>query len=239
MRPVRQLCLCALIVACCWSSVASAQSVVGVGAKGFFEDSKLHGLQQIAVAEVDESYEYRSAGFLSASLWFLLELSDKLRVGSTLDYYGIYGSKTKCDRDDCSDFEPDRYEFGRLIEFYGRFEYRIRAAEKAHVLLGGVVGFPVLFATGDFREDINSLRDQGASVLGVPRVGYLLGPNLGVRYQYTDYLAFRADFIGKWQQMFLFRTSQNIGSDPPIAFRKRWTTGTLRYEFGLGLEVSL
>lgn len=230
--------LCALVGL---PATASAQTVIGLGAKGFFEDSRVNGTRQIAVEEVDESWEYRSKGFLSGSLWFLLQLTDRIRVGSAIDYYGTYTSMTKCDRAerDCTDFEPDPFEFGKLLEFYGRFEYRVPATDRVDLLLGTVFGVPILFPSGDFREEINTWQEQGASVLGLPRIGYLLGPDIGARWKYNDHLAVRGDLMVKWEQMFLFRTRQNIGSEPPIAFRKTWTTGTLRYELALGVEVSL
>ncbi len=242
MRLV-QLCTCALVAAfVAMPASAGAQTVVGLGAKAFFEDSKLNGEQQIAVLETDESYEYKSDGFLAGSIWFLLQLSDRVRVGSGVDYFGTYASLTKCDRqnrDDCSDFEPDRYEFGKLVEFFGRFEYHVPVTPTFNLLLGTVFGVPVLFPGGDFREEIDAQKESGAAVLSLPRIGYLLGPNIGARWEYNDHLAVRGDMIIKWEQIFLFRTRQNIGSDPAIAYRKKWTTGTLRYEFGVGVEVSL
>ena len=243
MRLAHLFCSCAAVVVLVITpQLAQAQTVVGLGVKGFFEDSKLNGEEQIAVLQADESYEYRSDGFLSGSIWFLLQLSERIRVGSAVDYYGTYASMTRCDRenrDDCSDFEPNRYEFGKLLEFYGRFEYHVPVSDDLDLLLGTVFGLPVLFPSGDFREEIDGLKEEGANVLSLPRIGYLLGPNIGARWKYNDHLAIRGDFIVKWEQMFLFRTRQNIGSDPPIAFRKKWTTGTLRYELGLGVEVSL
>lgn len=242
MRFAQHICLCAFLLALCMPQIADAQTVVGIGAKAFFEDSKLNGEEQIAVIEEDESYEYRSKGFLSGSIWFLLQLSDRIRVGSTVDYYGTYSSATKCDRenrDDCSEFEPNFYEFGKLMEFYGRFEYRVPATDQFDLILGTVFGLPILFPSGDFREEIDGLREEGANVLTLPRVGYLLGPDVGLRWKYNEHLAVRGDFIVKWEQMFLFSTRQNVGSDPPIAFRKTWTTGTLRYEIGVGVEVAL
>jgi hypothetical protein len=217
---------------------ASAQTVVGVGANAFFEDSKLNGLQQIAVQENDESYEYRSDGFLTGGFWFLFQMGDRIRAGSMIDYYGTYASLTKCQENECDnpDFEPDRFEFGKLVEFFGRFEYGIPMTESTELILGTVFGLPILFPGGDLEAEITSLREQGASVLNIPRIGYLVGPNLAGRWKYSEHLAVRADLMVKWEQMFLFRTSQSIDG---ISFRKNWTTGSLRYEIGVGIEVAL
>lgn len=223
-------------------SAVAAQTVVGLGVNGFFEDSKLNGTQQIAVQENDESYEYRSDGFLTGSVWFLLQLAERLRAGSGLEYYGTYASMTKCDDEerDCDDpdnpFEPDRYEFGKLLEFYGRFEYVVPTTPSVDLILGTVFGVPLLFPSGDLADEIDSLQEQGASVLGLPRIGYLIGPDIGARWKYSDHLALRGDLMVKWEQIFMFRTTQNIDG---ISFRKTWTTGTLRYELGVGIEVNL
>lgn len=222
----------------CAPNTAAAQTVVGVGANAFFEDSKLNGVQQIAVQENDESYEFRSDGFLTGGFWFLFQMGDRIRAGSMIDYYGTYASLTKCQEGQCDDeeFEPDRFEFGKLVEFFGRFEYGIPMAESAELILGTVFGLPILFPSGDFEEEISGLQDEGASVLGLPRIGYLVGPNLGARWKYSEHLSVRGDLMVKWEQIFLFRTSQSIDG---ISFRKNWTTGTLRYEIGVGLEVAL
>ena len=230
-----------VLFACLTVSVpcaASAQTVIGLGANVFFEDSKLNGTQQISVQENDESFEYRSDSFLTGSLWFLLQLTERIRVGSMLDYYGTYTSATKCQEGQCDnpDFEPDLFVFGKLLEFHGRFEYGIGVTEEVSLLLGTVFGAPILFPGGDFKDHIDSLQEQGAGVLDLPRVGYLIGPNIGARWTYSEHLAFRSDVIIKWEQIFLFRTAQNIDGIP---FRKTWTTGTLRYEIGLGVEVAL
>lgn len=217
---------------------ASAQTVIGLGANVFFEDSKLNGVQQISVQENDESFEYRSNSFLTGSLWFLLQITDRIRVGSMLDYYGTYTSATKCQEGQCDDpnFEPRLFTFGKLLEFHGRFEYGIPVTEDVSLLLGTVFGAPILFPGGDFKDHITSLQEQGAGVLDLPRIGYLVGPNVGTRWRYSEHLALRGDLIVKWEQIFLFRTSQNIDGIP---FRKSWTTGTLRYEIGVGVEVTL
>jgi hypothetical protein len=227
-----------VLVAMSLSSNAAAQTVVGVGANAFFEDSKLNGIQQIAVQENDESYEYRSDGFLTGGFWFLFQMSDRIRVGSMIDYYGTYASLTKCQENQCDnpDFEPDRFEFGKLVEFFGRFEYGVPIAQDADLILGTVFGLPILFPGGDLGEEIDSLKDQGAAVLDVPRIGYLVGPDLGGRWAYSEHLAIRGDLMVKWEQIFMFRTTQSIDG---ISFRKNWTSGTLRYELGLGIEVTL
>ncbi len=218
--------------------LAAAQTVVGVGISAYREDSRLNGVQQISVLETDESARYGSDDFLSASIWFLYAFSERVRFGSMLEYYGTYTGREKCEEGECDnpDFEPDRYEFGKLVEFHGRFEYAAPATEKFDLILGGVFGAPILFPGGDLKEEIERRQEEGASLIDLPRIGYLVGPNLGARWRYLEHLALRADVLVKWEQIFIFRTAQNIDG---VAYRKRWTTGTLRYEFGLGLEVLL
>lgn len=220
------------------SATAHAQTVVGVGAGAFFEDSKLTGLERIAVQEEEQTYDYRSHGFLSGGLWFLFQLSQRVRVGSAIDYYGSYISATKCQEGECEDpeFEPDLYEFGKLLEFYARVEYALPVLQNIDMILGGVAGTPILFPGGNLDDEIDGLQEQGAGVLSLPKIGYVVGPNLGARWKYSDHLSVRSDLFVKWEQIFIFRTTQEIDG---IGFKKNWTTGTLRYELALGIEVAL
>ena len=218
----RFLIVVALLV---WSSSANAQTVVGLGGSAFFEDTDLNGLQRISVQETDQSENYRSKSFLTAQVWFLLKMSEKFRAGSGIAYYGTYSGATKPDEDqDRDDFEPDFYEFGRLIELF------------ADLLFGAVFGVPILFPGGQFKEEIERLQDQGANVLSLPRIGYMVGPDIGGRYKFNEWLSFRSDIVVTFSQLFLFATTQTIDN---TAFRKRWSTRTLRYQFNLGAEINL
>ena len=219
---------------------AAAQTVLGVSSGLYLEDGRLHAKQKMGdQEEQDQSYDFRPDNFLSGSLWFLLQLSPRLRVGSDLEYMGTYASLTRPTEQQRQqpNFEPRRFEFGRLLEFYGRFEFLVPALPNVDLILGAAVGMPFLFPRGDLKNDIEDLQDRGAAVWKVPRTGYLVGPMLSGRWKYDEHLYLRSDLQMKWEQIFVYRTSG--GLDDGTSFTRRWTTGSLRYQVNFAIEVLL
>ena len=219
------LCVCSLPV--------HAQTVLGIGVGIFTEDSDLDGEEQASVELRDESFAFSSDGFLSGSLYVLKPWTKSFRLGGQLTYYGSYiASIAPEDEND----ETQTYEFGRLLELSARLEYILPVTDTIDVMLGGMMGIPILMPDGEFQDEIDRLKDQEVGVFDLPRVGYLLSPVIGGRWKYSDHVYFRGDLLFKWEQLFLFRTTEEVQGIP---FRKTWSTSTLRSEFTLGVEVVL
>lgn len=239
MNPLR--CLMALTFALGVTTLfatplmAQAPAAVGVGANFFFEDSELSGEEQGSVQVTDESFDYRSEGFLSGSLYVLAPWSERFRIGGGIHYYGKYVAEQIPEGGLEEDEDPETVEFGTLVEMRARAEYLIPAGV-FQLALGAHVGIPVLFPNGEFQDEIERLQDQQASVWSVPRIGFLVGPQVSALYRYNEHLNFRLDFGVFWKRLFLFNTSQEVQGIP---FKKTWTAKVLRTEISLGLEVDL
>lgn len=228
----RPLVCCVVLLISLLSAPAFAQSVIGVSGAFYVEDGELTGEQQASVQTTDESFTYVSDGFLQASLYYLTHLDPAFRIGGGLTYYGTYTAEIPGDEGD----EPEYFEFGRLVEMMARMEYLINVTPTIDIMLGGHVGLPILFTDGDLQREIDELQDQQASVWDLPRIGYVVGPQLSARYKYLDHLHFRFDAGLKWEQLFLFNTTEEVQGIP---FRKDWATSTLRTEVGFAIEVDL
>ena len=218
------------------SAFAQADTVVGMGVATYFEDGALSGEEQVSVQTTDESFDYVSDGFLSGSIWLLKAFSENIRFGGSINYMGRYTAEIVPEEELDEDEDPETFEFGTLVELVGRFEYLVPTYDRFDLMFGGVLGVPILFPSGEFRDEIDRLDDEQASVWGLPRVGYLIGPAIAGRWAYSEYLYFRADFLLKWEQIFMFSTTEDVQGVP---FSKDWSVSTLRTEFSLGIEVKL
>jgi hypothetical protein len=237
-RPLLVAALCALSLSA--PGAALAQSI-GVGVQAHSDDISLKGQQRIATgAAQDEDQDLISDGTFSASLWYLKQLSDRMRAGGGIRYYGTYGGLPADEEartnDDGSEVDP--YVLGTLIEVYGQAEWILPVAEKLRIdaVLGMQLGAQVLFPGGDFDEQITALQDQGAGVLGLPRVGVLFGPQVGARWRVMERLSIRLDVGLRYNRLFLFNTEEE---NDGIAFKKQWDLNVLRTDVGLGVEINL
>lgn len=211
-------------------------TAVGVSAALYFEDTDLNRDERIAVQKEQSSQAYSSEGFLTGSVWFLYPLSDRIRAGSQLEWYGTWTGVEENDEEDGGDEDPETYEFGRLLELFGRFEYNVPIGERYDLYFGGIFGVPILFPGGDFQEEIDEAQNAGLNVVGLPRIGFLVGPAIGFAWEYLEYLSLRADLVFKYEKMFLFLTNQTVEG---VGFQKEWDTSTFRWELNFGIEVAL
>lgn len=224
-----------LTLTICGDAFAQARDVIGVNTGLFFEDSERTGEEQTSVQVEDETFEYISDGFLSGGIYYLGAWSDQLRIGGGIQYYGKYIGEIVPEEELDEDEDPELFEFGTLLEVRALLEYLFPAGV-FDLGLGAVVGIPVLFPDGDFKDEIDRLQDQQASVWSLPRIGFLIGPRVTGIYHYSEYLSFRLDIGVIWERIWLFNTSEEVQGIP---FSKTWTSKILRTEFALGLEVKI
>jgi hypothetical protein len=207
------------------SKATAGRMRIGVGPDLFLESARLNGEQFINVSRRDESFDYSSAGFLSATLWLntsVPSVSERLRVGAGARIFGNYGAG------------GDRmFGFGLLNELFATAEYGLPVADKTEVVFAARGGLSLLVPGQEFAEEIRRLQEQGVGVWSVPRVGWLVGPSVGARRRMTERILLRADILAQVQQQFLFATSEDIDG---LHYTKNWSTLALRLGLSLGVE---
>jgi hypothetical protein len=206
-----------------------AQKVrIGVGADLFTESSQMSGEQAINASRRDESFAYKSASFLSATLSMSVPApiaSERARIGGAIRLFGNYGAG------------GDRvFGFGLLNQAFITAEYGLPVAQQFEAVFGARGGLALLFPGREFSAEISRLQDQGVDVWSVPRIGWQLGLSVGARRQMSEHILLRADLSGQYEKLFLFSTSQEIDG---LRFNKDWSTSGIRLGLTLGIEFAL
>ncbi|MFY0573465.1 hypothetical protein ACN28S_03050 [Cystobacter fuscus] len=210
------------------SKATAGRMRVGVGPDLFLESARLNGeqgIQGINVSRRDESFDYSSAGFVSATLWLntsVPSVSERLRVGAGARIFGNYGAGG-----------GRTFGFGLLNEAFAFAEYGLPVANKTEVVFAARGGLSLLVPGQEFAAEIRRLQEQGVGVWSVPRVGWLAGPSVGARRRMTERILLRADILAQVQQQFLFATSEDIDE---LRYTKNWSTLALRLGLSLGVE---
>jgi hypothetical protein len=208
---------------------ASAKTRLGVGLDFFTESSRMTGAQTINTSTRDESFDYSSDGFLSATLGMSVPapiFEERARIGGAVRLFGNYGAG------------GDRtFGFGLLHEAFVTGEYGLPVADKWEVVFGGRGGLALLIPGRDFITEIDRLQDEGVDVWSVPRLGWLGGFSVGGRRKISENVLLRADLLGQYEKLFLFSTSQEF--DDGLKFNKDWSTSGLRFGLTLGVEFAL
>ncbi|MDY7227299.1 hypothetical protein [Hyalangium rubrum] len=205
-----------------------AKMRIGVGFDLFAERSTMTGEQAINASRLDESFDYSSGSFLSATLSLSVPApiaSDNARIGGGVRLFGNYGAG------------GDRtFGFGLLNQAFISGEYGLPVAQKMEAMFGIRGGLSLLVPGRQLSDEIHRLQDQGVDVWNVPRVGWLLGLSLGARRQMSERILLRADLGAQLEKLFLFSTSQEIDG---LQFNKDWSTFGLRLGLTLGIEFAL
>jgi hypothetical protein len=208
---------------------ARADTRIGLALDLFTESSRLTGHQSINAARQDESFDYSSKGFLSASLNLSIPAPispERARMGAGVRFFGNYGSGG----------DGQGFGFGLLNEAFVSGEYGLLVADKTEAVFGARGGLALLLPGKEFSQEIQRLREQDVDVWNVPRVGWMGGISVGARRRMGEHLLLRGDFSGQLERLFLFATSQDIQG---LDFDKSWNTFGLRLGFTLGAEFSL
>lgn len=207
---------------------ASSRLRVGVGLDLFTEDARMAGQQSINASTRDESFDYKSSTFLSATLSLSIPapiFEERARIGGGVRLFGNYGAGG--DR---------RFGFGLLNQAFVIGEYGLPVADKTEVMFGGRVGASLLIPGRDFDQEIERLQVQGVGVLSVPRVGWLAGLSVGARRRMSEHILLRTDLSAQLDKLYLFSTSETIEG---LEFSKSWSTFGLRLGLTLGIEFAL
>ncbi len=207
---------------------AQAKPRVGVGLDLFIEDARLSGEQAINASRRDESFDYGSDSFLSATISMSVPApiaSERARIGGGFRLFGNYGAAGN-----------RVFGFGLLNQAFISAEYGLPVAEKMEVMFGARGGLSLLLPGQEFSQEIDRLQDEGVGVWSLPRLGWVLGLSAGARRQLSEKVFLRADLSGQLEKLYLFATSEEIDG---LQFSKDWSTSGLRLGFTLGVEFTL
>jgi outer membrane biosynthesis protein TonB len=207
---------------------AASRMRIGVGLDLFTEDARMAGQQSINASQRDESFDYKSATFLSATLSLSIPapiVEDRARIGGGVRLFGNYSAGG--DR---------RFGFGLLNQAFVLGEYGLPVADKTEVMFGGRAGVSLLIPGRDFDQEIERLQVQGVGVWSVPRVGWLAGLSAGARRRMSEHILLRTDLSAQLDKLYLFSTSETIEG---LEFSKSWSTFGLRLGLTLGIEFAL
>lgn len=202
---------------------------VGVGLDFFFESSRMTGEQIINTSRRDESFDFSSDGFVSATLSMSVPAPisvERARIGGAVRLFGPYSAGG--DR---------QFGFGLLHEAFITGEYGVPVYDKTEVVLGVRGGMSLLIPGREFNQEIDRLQNEGVGVWSLPRVGWLGGLSVGGRRKMNERILLRADLSAQLQKLFLFSTSQEF--DDGLKFSKDWSTFGLRLGLTLGAEFAL
>lgn len=225
----------AVIGLCLAPAVASAQQYIGTGAGLYTDDGDLTGERRVDLQEDDESFSYEAHNTLSGGIWYLRHASENIRWGGGLRYYGSFEVLEIPEEED-SDDEIQPYELGQLTDFYLQAEYLVPFGGNKAFIIGAQIGPSLLMPDGEFQREIDALKDEGVGVWDSPRIGYNIAPQIGGKWEFDDRLAVRADLGMRYESLYLFAVDDNVDG---VSYKRDWTTSTLRYEFGLAMEIRL
>ena len=216
----------------------SQDHVIGVGAEVHWDDGELDGEERVALTapkQEDRSFEREES--TAFALWYLYKATESLRVGGGVRYYGTYSLLDEVPEDTREEDLPEPEEFGDWLELYGQVEWHtpLVASGAMEFVLGAQAGVIEFFPGGALEEEIRRLQEQNAGVWDAPRLGFMFGPQVGVRYQALELLALRLDLGVRYNRVFLFSTSEEVDG---VAFSKQWSLNVLRYAASLGAEVT-
>lgn len=180
--------------------------------------------------EIEETEVGRGPVSGSLSIAYLAPLVGDLRIGGGARYLSNYRYLA-----DDAEEDDEGVLLGRLFEVFGRAEYLIGLFDDFALVPAVEFGLPLLFASGELQEELDGLQTQGFNVSSLPRMGFLVGAELGGRYQLENWLALRAGLALLHEQFWLYDAS--VDTNLLDAERSR-TISLMRFRFGIGAEAN-
>lgn len=179
----------------------------------------------------DQEYDADLDPSVMLQLWF--PLSRTFQVSTGLRYGGSYDVSTGEDDDDV-------YVFGQQLEAHIGMEAWIDVFSGLDVVLGLRGGFGAIFPTDDLDTEIDRVQGQGADAWSTPRLGLLLTPVAGARWELGDVVAIRGELAVSFGRYFLFNYSGTINAGSASVYYERSAVANFtRYEFSAGIEFAL
>ncbi len=166
---------------------------------------------------------------------FLTRIGKKMRLGGAFGYgfkYTIVEDLTSEQKDNGQ--EPDRTEIGQLLTLDVRLEFDQQLSGPLWLTITPVLGLTAILAGGELKDATDQLDGSHHTSKG-PRLGFVGGGELGVRYKYNDWFSCR--LAGGWGYTFQSLLSASMSSD--VADSKRsWRLQASRLTAALALEAS-
>ncbi len=205
--------------------------ILGLSLGLFGEQGTREATTSIGDLTEDEGTDYRtrdpfSLSFTAAKVLSTQVPSGHLRAGALVRYEGRY--KTRAD--------GENYTYGTLAEWGGLLEWSITGLPMIDLVLGMRGGLTTLFPGQDFRAEINTLKGQGVSVWGGPRLGGFLTPQIGAEHTLVDgLLRARADLGLSFRYLPLLAVREDLGN---VTYEQQWFLQSTRIELILGFILT-
>lgn len=157
------------------------------------------------------------------TLGFLVPVNESWRVGAAFGYGFNY------------DPTNDGGVLGQLLVLDGRMEWNVAATSDLGVFLGPRVGLVGLIPGGELQEEIDQNQLFGYDTWNVPRIGFLVGADAGLRYRLTSLIYARASLGYAYTMMFLLDSQASAGG---ISASETWQIQASRLGGSLGVELA-
>ena len=235
------ICLCLLAWTALNPSPAAAKKgdlTIGLGPNIYVDDATITGSERRSAQPTEQDFDIFNDTLFAGEIWLATEIIDNLRLGGGIKYLGPYEYIRKEDAEEEDD--PNVTRIGQLLELTLRMEYLLQLVTfdegmALDLLLGLDLGMTMLFPDGALEREIADLQDQNVDAWDTPRLGYVVGPQVGMRFKYNETLAFRFNVAFNWSQMFLFAINEKVDG---IDFELSRQVDIIRVHVGLGLEAT-
>lgn len=172
-------------------------------------------------------------GGVALDFWFMTEVASRLSLGGSLRFLGTQGYELDDGQDDPLNLGPV-IDLGQMIEVGPRLQYLLPITSDFGIAFGGELALALVFPGRDLGRHIDSLDGAGFNTTGLPRLGFLFGPQVGPRYVVNDWLALRVDLGYLWEWLFLLNSSAEVGG---LRGEEVWDTDWTRVRIHLGAEL--
>lgn len=182
----------------------------------------------------DESQDSQAFGPLMHA-GFLTRIAKQIRLGGAFGYgfkYTIVEDLTAEQKD--NEQEPNRTEIGQLLTLDARLEWDQQLSGPLWLTVTPIVGITAVLAGGELEEATNQLEGSHNTSKG-PRLGFIAGGELGVRYQYNSWFSFKV--AGGWGYTFQSLLSASMNADVGDS-KRTWRLQASRLSAALALESS-
>lgn len=232
------LCFAATALSPTDASAKKGDLTIGLGPNIYVDDATITGTERRSAQVTELDFDIFNDTLFAGEIWLATEVIDNLRLGGGIKYLGPYEYIRKEDAEEEDD--PEITRIGQLLELTLRLEYLLELVDlddgmALDLLLGLDLGMTMLFPDGALEREIADLKDQNVDAWETPRLGYVVGPQVGLRFKYNETLAFRFNVAFNWSQMFLFAIDEKVDG---IDFELSRQVDIIRVHVGLGLEAT-
>jgi hypothetical protein len=214
-------------------------TVIGIAPALFFETTNRRDQRRVGGVEPEhrDPQEHSSMGHFNLQAWFLTQaLFHHFRIGGGLAWYNNYKLREAL-QDGEKDSADKHHAYGHMFQLWFQPEYVIpEVVSKLNVIIGLRGGANVLFASGEFGDQLDALERQGFNVWGMPRLGIFGGPQLGVSWPLAERVLVRGDVGLQFGKIWLYDVKAE--AEGIVAERSAQLT-TTRTSIGLGVEIVL